>query len=472
MKTISLMMFLSASFCALAQPIPPPVIYPITVVKGGTGGTTAPDDNLLIGTGAAWTRTTIPDCPDTGGNHLNYVQSTNSLSCGTSGGGGVAAPLTLTVADSATNTATAAPLTVQHTTSGTVAYGFGLSMPFILETSAGTNVTAVAQRAYWSSDADGSPDGIYAVQTAVNGTLTDAMTIDGFSRTTIFDGNNTTVRNTSDNPVFTVGPGFSDTRMSVAASSANSAPNIAFVTGGNARYLFTYHGDSSGYASLNGSIFHRTTTSGNSEAGNVGIGNQINGNESVTPSRLLSVYAQENVSNSYIYPFLTSCRYTGSPTAAGFACHSETSMEDSAGNNQVVGSYGFAYTDTTNTSEDADFSINTIDSGTVSERFRVTSDGHHLLTGVAASVGTCGTSPSISGNDSAGVVTLGSGGITSCVVTFAVAYGSAPVCTITPADAVTAAATPYITSATGSLTINFGSSVASGTVHYRCVQAQ
>ena len=88
MKTISLMMFLSASFCAFAQPIPPPVIYPITVLKGGTGGTTAPDDNLMIGTGTVWTRTTIPDCPDTGGNHLNYVQSTNSLSCGTSGGGG------------------------------------------------------------------------------------------------------------------------------------------------------------------------------------------------------------------------------------------------------------------------------------------------------------------------------------------------------------------------------------------------
>ena len=88
MKSFIAVLFSALCFGVMAQPIPPPVIYPITVAKGGTGGTTAPDDNLLIGSGAAWTRTTIPDCPDTGGNHLNYVQSTNSLSCGTSGGGG------------------------------------------------------------------------------------------------------------------------------------------------------------------------------------------------------------------------------------------------------------------------------------------------------------------------------------------------------------------------------------------------
>ncbi len=31
---------------------------------------------------------TIPDCQDTGGNHLNFTQSTDAFSCGTSGGGG------------------------------------------------------------------------------------------------------------------------------------------------------------------------------------------------------------------------------------------------------------------------------------------------------------------------------------------------------------------------------------------------
>jgi hypothetical protein len=38
---------------------------------------------------------TVPDCTDTGGNHLNYTQSSDAFSCGTSGsGGGSAVPLT------------------------------------------------------------------------------------------------------------------------------------------------------------------------------------------------------------------------------------------------------------------------------------------------------------------------------------------------------------------------------------------
>ena len=49
-----------------------------------TIGTAASDPNAK----------TIPDCTDTGGNHLNFTQSTDAFSCGTSGGGGgsVAAP--------------------------------------------------------------------------------------------------------------------------------------------------------------------------------------------------------------------------------------------------------------------------------------------------------------------------------------------------------------------------------------------
>lgn len=88
MKSFIAVLFSALCFGVMAQPIPPPVIYPITVVKGGTGGTTAPDDNLLIGSGTAWVRVTVPDCPDSGGNHLNYTQSTNTLSCGVTGGGG------------------------------------------------------------------------------------------------------------------------------------------------------------------------------------------------------------------------------------------------------------------------------------------------------------------------------------------------------------------------------------------------
>jgi len=55
---------------------------------GGTGLTTAADDTVMVSSGSAWVAKAIPDCVDTGGNHLNYTASTNSFSCGTSGGSG------------------------------------------------------------------------------------------------------------------------------------------------------------------------------------------------------------------------------------------------------------------------------------------------------------------------------------------------------------------------------------------------
>ncbi len=43
----------------------------------------------LVATGTtAVVAKTLPNCTDTGGNHLNYTQSTDAFSCGTSGGGG------------------------------------------------------------------------------------------------------------------------------------------------------------------------------------------------------------------------------------------------------------------------------------------------------------------------------------------------------------------------------------------------
>ena len=108
MKSFIAVLFSALCFGVMAQPIPPPVIYPITVVKGGTGGTTAPDDNLLIGSGTAWVRSTIPDCPDAGGNHLNYTQSTNTLSCGVTASGG--GPTIITKPTDTTRNSTTAPV--------------------------------------------------------------------------------------------------------------------------------------------------------------------------------------------------------------------------------------------------------------------------------------------------------------------------------------------------------------------------
>lgn len=60
----------------------------VPIGKGGTGLTSAADDQTIVSSGSAWVAKTLPDCTDTGGNHLNYTQSSNAFSCGTSGGGG------------------------------------------------------------------------------------------------------------------------------------------------------------------------------------------------------------------------------------------------------------------------------------------------------------------------------------------------------------------------------------------------
>lgn len=59
----------------------------LPMANGGTDNASASDDQILINSGTAWVAKSVPDCTDTGGNHLNYTASTNAVSCGTSGGG-------------------------------------------------------------------------------------------------------------------------------------------------------------------------------------------------------------------------------------------------------------------------------------------------------------------------------------------------------------------------------------------------
>lgn len=97
--------------------------------------------------------------------------------------------------------------------------------------------------------------------------------------------------------------------------------------------------------------------------------------------------------------------------------------------------------------------------------------GHLLSTtriGPAPSVtgSTCGTTaPSVVGTDFVGLITVGSSATTSCVLTFGTAFGTAPVCVLTPKSAILAALS-YATSTTA-LTIT-QTSTASNTIAYMC----
>lgn len=79
----------------------------------------------------------------------------------------------------------------------------------------------------------------------------------------------------------------------------------------------------------------------------------------------------------------------------------------------------------------------------------------------------CGTSPAISGTDSAGTVTMGTGSPTGCVITFALAYAAAPYCVVTSQTAYGTTALAYSVTATAITTVQ--SAVSSNLVNYNCI---
>jgi hypothetical protein len=89
--------------------------------------------------------------------------------------------------------------------------------------------------------------------------------------------------------------------------------------------------------------------------------------------------------------------------------------------------------------------------------------GHIKGTGTAPALTSCGTSPAIAGSDLAGVVTTGSAA-TTCTITFAATYTTAPSCFFLPTG--TATMPVYTVSATA---ITVTTDIASTVYNYGCV---
>lgn len=77
------------------------------------------------------------------------------------------------------------------------------------------------------------------------------------------------------------------------------------------------------------------------------------------------------------------------------------------------------------------FSTSLASSGTVTERMRISNTGHTIFNGTAPALTSCGTTPAITGNDVHGTVTMGTAAPTGCVITFNLAYATAPTCVVT-----------------------------------------
>lgn len=102
----------------------------------------------------------------------------------------------------------------------------------------------------------------------------------------------------------------------------------------------------------------------------------------------------------------------------------------------------------------------------VNGNFNLTMDtaGHLRNVGSAPTLSSCGTSPSISGTDIAGTVTMGTASPTGCVITFATTYTAAPDCIVTWQTNL--ASMQYTISATAITLVQTGTS--SNKVNYDC----
>lgn len=95
--------------------------------------------------------------------------------------------------------------------------------------------------------------------------------------------------------------------------------------------------------------------------------------------------------------------------------------------------------------------------------------GHIANSGSSATVGTCGTSPTITGNDTRGTVTIGTGAVTSCIITFNSAFSTAPYC-VTTWNGSSSTIGFGVTSTTTALTVNFSASAPGLKFNYYCSQ--
>lgn len=101
---------------------------------------------------------------------------------------------------------------------------------------------------------------------------------------------------------------------------------------------------------------------------------------------------------------------------------------------------------------------------------QVLSDGHINATGTTPTVSACGSgSPSVKGTDASGVITIGTGAVSSCKLTFQVPYESTNVIPIVN-DSSSTDAVEVTSVSSSSITMTFASSLTGGSIYYFILQ--
>lgn len=103
-----------------------------------------------------------------------------------------------------------------------------------------------------------------------------------------------------------------------------------------------------------------------------------------------------------------------------------------------------------------------------SRMYELDKNNHVLYGGIAPTLSSCGTGPStVSGNDSAGRFTVGSGVVTSCTVTFARTWTNAPVCMLNQENGTSVGLEASTTAST--MVITTTATVGGDNMTYMCV---
>lgn len=114
--------------------------------------------------------------------------------------------------------------------------------------------------------------------------------------------------------------------------------------------------------------------------------------------------------------------------------------------------------------------IFSVASSTNSNRFSVNGAGHIVTGGSAPTVSSCGTSPSISGNDTAGTVTVGTGVVVACTITFSTARANTPRVVGVVTGGGLNIAGGYSAKSTSAVTFSFAATVGGGTFDYMIIE--
>lgn len=164
--------------------------------------------------------------------------------------------------------------------------------------------------------------------------------------------------------------------------------------------------------------------------------------------------------------------YFGGPTIfRSAAAGSATAQVDGAtGNIYTLGTLGIGLVSPTSSFQDVAATANSYEAlfstSTANFHVAISTNGHIVTNSPKPSVSTCGTSPSVVGDDNQGTITVGGGVVTACTLTFASTWGITPVCIIS--DNSTAITGDISSLSATAMTTSFSASLGGGLVYYHC----